>query len=335
MRKLTSIEYQSIAESFYNTHLEGEPPTAKRLKKALMLLQDKYRPNYWRKLKIAIAHDQEKKGYKDVAEKIRRLVNKKAQEAIKNKDYGQLKPRQKVIKKVSKDDNSRIVSAINDKGDGDIKAAYILSKYTGCRPAEMNSVRVENGEVVINGAKVSRDRGFKERRLQVDKGALPWIEKSAKRLLGRDLGPIQDRFGRLMEKTFPRRKHRPTLYSFRHQMCSDLKRSGMGRDSIAYCMGHLSTKSQEAYGNRKTGGFKALIKPSEVAELLGELGKVKNNHRTQPWSSEDSQPQQSMEEIISNAPIAHNVPEKEGPSSLEQSVEHEPDLSSDNEFGLN
>ena len=331
MKESTSNEYKKIAEGFYKTHLGGQPPTLKRLKNALKKLEGDVRPNYWRKLKIAIAHDQAEKGYKDVSEGVGGLVNQLAKDAESRKDYSGIKPRTALVKGVNEADQAKIEEALKAKGDQQLQDAYALALFTGARPVEMSCIEVENGEVVISGAKCGmiRDakgnmnqRGFERRSIKVPAGRLAYIEKAVERLEGANIGAMQDRFERLMKKTFPRRKKRPTLYSLRHQLGSDLKRSGLDRESIAYCMGHRSTKSVEVYGDRRTGGVKCQVKPGDDFHLL-ERGNVKVNHKepffnnTQEATAESVINDSFMTENDNNLQVNHQ------PTSIDSLIEDE------------
>lgn len=289
MKKATSDEYIKIAEGFYKHYLSGEPPTAKRLKSALLGLQQEFRPNYWRKLKIAIAHDQEQRGYKDVAEVVRGLVNQVAKDAVIRKDYSALKPRLPRVKRLKPDDKVRIAEALKAKGDQLLADMYRVCEFTGCRPVEVASVRVSVDEVMIAGAKVNDKRGVKFRTLRgFDEMELALLKRATGRLRQAlldeqsvNVGALQDRFDRLMKKTFPRRKHKPTLYTLRHQFGSNLKASGMSREAIAVCMGHRSTSSADTYGDRRTGskGFK--IEPGKMHQQMG-YDEINSNHSAPP-----------------------------------------------------
>ena len=297
MKKATSDEYRRMAEGFYKRYLGGEPPTAKRLRSALIGLQQELRPNYWRKLKIAIAHDQEQRGYKDVAETVRGLVNQVAKDAEDRKDYSAVKPKLPRVKRLTPADQGRIGEALKDKGDQLLADLYRVCELTGCRPAEVATVRVSGDEVMIAGAKVNDTRGVKFRSLRgYSEGELALLQRATGRLRQAlleersvNVGALQDRFDRLMKKTFPRRKHKPTLYTLRHQFGSNLKASGLSREAIAVCMGHRSTSSADAYGDRRTGskGFK--IEPGNMHQQMG-YSDINSNH--------------------SEPPQARNVPEK-------------------------
>lgn len=92
--------------------------------------------------------------------------------------------------------------------------------------------------------------------------------------------PIQDRLARHCKALWPARKHHPSLYSWRHQMGTKLKASGLDRRSVAYIMGHQSTDSVNRYGNRsaKAGGPPLCVEPAEGADMSA----VRENHTSQP-----------------------------------------------------
>jgi hypothetical protein len=77
-------------------------------------------------------------------------------------------------------------------------------------------------------------------------------------------------------------------------MGSVLKASGLDRKSIAYVMGHQSTKSVECYGNRRSGGSSARsIAPAIDNTALNQL--IRENH-TQP----PTKPQNTLKNDLSN-----------------------------------
>jgi len=150
-------------------------------------------------------------------------------------------------------------------------------------------VRVSGDEVMIAGAKVNDKRGVKFRTLRgYSDGELALLKRATGRLRQTlledqsvNVGALLDRFDRLMKKTFPRRKHKPTMYTLRHQFGSNLKASGLSREAIAVCMGHRATKSADVYGDRRTGskGFK--IEPGKMYQQMG-YDEINSNHSAAP-----------------------------------------------------
>jgi len=51
----------------------------------------------------------------------------------------------------------------------------------------------------------------------------------------------------------PEYKYRVSPYSYRHQLCTELKTENMGREQIAAVMGHISTRTASAYGRKLRG----------------------------------------------------------------------------------
>jgi integrase len=57
------------------------------------------------------------------------------------------------------------------------------------------------------------------------------------------------------ERAFPKLKNRPTAYSFRHAVASELKaQNGECSEQTAAVLGHASAKTQGCYGYRQSGG---------------------------------------------------------------------------------
>ncbi|MFM5276678.1 site-specific integrase, partial [Aeromonas caviae] len=73
---------------------------------------------------------------------------------------------------------------------------------------------------------------------------------------------------------WPARKSLPTFYSWRHQMGSELKASGLDRQRIAYIMGHQATSSVDKYGNRKSANGNVL--PTCPADA--DLSHIRTTH---------------------------------------------------------
>lgn len=282
----TAAEYRKIAERFYRQKLaEGEKPSPAAIRRALIKMQSDYRPNTWRKFRIAIAFDQQEKGFKKSAEKIRALTNSVTANAVKTNDYSKVKKKERRVKNIDQRDVDKIESALKKKGDLDLFAAFVLAKETGCRPSEMGRVTVKKGEVWIVGAKVSheegKEKGLPIRKLSVAPEKLKRVSGAANQLRGID--PNSDylarRLERLTKKIFPRRANRPTFYTFRHMMGSELKASGMSRQEQAYCMGHRVTASIDTYGDRRYGRRSAsVVKPSRSADV----SLVRENHTRPP-----------------------------------------------------
>lgn len=130
---------------------------------------------------------------------------------------------------------------------------------TGCRPAELeHGVRVQLRDgclsVRIQGAKVTEVTGHEWRELYLDQDSgagrallellgdrkAIHVQRGAKRL-GKDIEAIRGKLG----------LRGLSAYSFRHQTSADAKSAGMTTEEIAQALGHVSTRTQKAYGTAR------------------------------------------------------------------------------------
>lgn len=296
----TAQEYRRLAEHFYKQRLSDEPPSPKRITDALVACAGEYRPAYWRRLRCALALDQQEKGYKQAAERIKGTINPMTTDAHGPLDKGLrgvVPAKQRRAKSITPEDAQRLsdeVAARISAAEGtekirwqELMAALYIAGQLGVRPSEMSSLRFDQaaGTVHVTGAKKSGERGA-DRVLRMPSGAeATWrsLAAAAKLLRGMDnqgMHRIQSRLERFTRKLWPRRAVRPTLYTFRHKMGSALKASGVSRAAIAYVMGHQSTKSVEVYGDRRaakrSGGLTVQVGEQEAQAFEG-----RENH-TQP-----------------------------------------------------
>lgn len=264
MTPKTEVEYRRLAAYFYKTRLAGQPLTPKAMADALKGCAGEYRPAYWRRLRNAIAFDMQMRGYSKAAARINATQNP----LTASGDFSQVKPRQSRVRRVSEVDEHALLTHLKERGDLAACAAIIAVKLTGCRPAELGRVQVDTatGNVWIEGAKKSHGgtRGA-DRLLQLPQREAGTLAQAIK-LIG-PVGPIQDRIRAAGKRLWPRRKAVPTLYSWRHQMGSDLKASGMERVEIAYVMGHQATASVDQYGDRRMGRGGGLPMAADNADL--------------------------------------------------------------------
>jgi hypothetical protein len=291
MEEATKKAYLKLAEHFYKERIAGDV-TPKKITDALLMCADEYRPAYWRKLRNALEFDQAEKGYSKAADRIKLAKNpltlKSAPAMIKAK----VKKKERRVKAVADEDHKKIVSYFKEKKDWAVVSALVIANLTGCRPAEMSSIKVLDGAILITGAKKteSNERGldrtllFDEKTLAKIKKAVNYInaEESSKEALKTSaMTRIQARLDNGTKALWPRRKSTVTLYSYRHQMGSDLKSSPLDRVDVAYMMGHQATKSVNVYGNRKTASNRSLLKP-DLADLAIARGVIRVNHTDKP-----------------------------------------------------
>jgi hypothetical protein len=267
--KKTQADYRKLASHFYEKQLGGEQPTPKKITDALSACAHKYRPAYWRRLRNALEFDQRARGFGKAAELIKHTRNTMTTDVtgrglINPNDRLPTAPKQKRAKSISPDDRSKLWEAAKGLDDRDETcAAILLAEKLGVRPVEMLSLRVdpELGVVHVIGAKKAGGLRGADRVLTLpDDLKIRKNISEAARIVQRTerekpgaVHRIQSRLDRLSRKLWPRRKARPSLYTFRHQMGGNLKAMRLDRRTIAYIMGHQSTKSVEVYGDRRSG----------------------------------------------------------------------------------
>ncbi len=142
----------------------------------------------------------------------------------------------------------------------------------------------------ITSSKKRDDRGLDREIKITDSLWAKRVRNAIEKTSNRTVGELQNAFAYLVEKTFPARQTRPTIYSMRHQFGSNLKASGMDRKMIAYLMGHRVTASVDKYGNRRSGsgGFHLNIQPVVSPETIDNL--ILENHNNSFPPSEHIQP---------------------------------------------
>ena len=188
----------------------------------------------------------------------------------KGGDKSLIPKKKKRCKKIIEEDEKKIINELTKRGDFDSIVAIRFAKYLGVRVEEMQHIEfIEPGKVFINGAKKSHNglRGLDRTLFIEDKKLCEYLRKNSNRLHGKKLKNIQDRLGDVVKQLFPQRASRPSLYSWRHQMGSNLKASGLDPIEMAYIMGHQSTRSISVYGNKRTanGGIFVSANASDPA----------------------------------------------------------------------
>lgn len=279
LREKTRSDYQGLAANFYAKRLGGEAPTPKRIADALRQAGGDYRPGYWRKLRNALMYDQVDKGYFEAAQRLKETSNP----VTTGKTRGTVKTKQRRCKSISDADMQKLSKALNEKKDSELSSVVFIAHKVGCRPAEMAGIkRLSDTEIFVPGAKKSKGNRGLDRTITLDKEVCDTIEVAVDNIRNMDsekaVHQLQSRLDRLTAKLWPRRKARPTLYTFRHQMGSDLKASGLSRVEIAYVMGHQSTASVDVYGDRRKSSGRGTVKPAPGADM----SMVRENHDKAP-----------------------------------------------------
>ena len=139
------------------------------------------------------------------------------------------------------------------------------------------SINSSDATTVIAGAKKSHggQRGA-DRIIQLDGRTTAEVERHLRVLRGVPFGPLQDRLRLACKTLWPRRTALPTFYSWRHQMGSELKASGMDRREVAYIMGHQATGSVDQYGDRRTARGGGRLPRAAVGASLSAVRETHN-----------------------------------------------------------
>jgi len=183
--------------------------------------------------------------------------------------------------------------------------AFSIISVFGIRPSEMQKgvkLTFSNGMIyaLIQGAKVSKDKGHKHRAIgsairdgnKCDQVIIDAIYKGG----GEVVATQQKKDYDSLRKYFNNHYNGTSLYTYRHQLASDLKKSGVSKRQIAEIMGHRTTESQQHYGyarSSKGGGrsmvakgsnevisspdIKDYLKPAPAAGTGSKISKAKNN----------------------------------------------------------
>ena len=280
----TRIKQRKMATGFYARHFPDGDMTPAKLADKLTEIAGDYRPDSWRNLRNAIAFDQRENGFSKAADRVHQTQNPCTMENGKAKPKAERRVKQRLrqCRKVPDEDLKRLLTATKHKRP-DLHAAIVIAYATGCRPSEMRSIRqLPGGEFYIAGAKkrASGDRGI-DRKINVSPKMHKPLTLALQTLAASDKDPLTlaKRMHEVSRETFPGRKIRPTLKSFRHQMGSDLKalcKSGeMTRAEAAYILGHQSTDSIIEYGNSRSSrgrspDVSSAVSVSEIAKVVRE-----------------------------------------------------------------
>src|SRR5690606_7989996 len=151
----TQTAYRSLATHFYTTRFPEIPVSALdeldefRIIGALLRAAPEYRPDYFRRLRNALALDQKLRGHFWIAQEINRTLNPVTV-------LGLLRRRtQARRKRVSDADVAGWVRSPSAKGLGVAAGALLLICRTGARPCELCDISIEGTRIYVLGAKHS------------------------------------------------------------------------------------------------------------------------------------------------------------------------------------
>jgi len=267
----TKAEYLKEAEGFLKRELDnkGISRTAGNICKALKEWSATVQANTFIKRQCALEYHQYCNKFYKAAEKIRstQRIN------YSGKGNGKKRPHCKTVKETQ---HIKLLLESNKKDDRQVSASLSIGYFVGLRPCEQNHIQYANkdGELLlfVRSAKKNKD-GTRS----IDKVIKVELDDGDRQRLINDIGclygltdkqivNIRNRVCRLSKKCFPKLKKPPTLYSYRHQLGSDLKGSNItDRKEAAAVLGHKSQNSLCAYGHANSaGGLKrSLPKASE------------------------------------------------------------------------
>lgn len=273
MTPKTSLDYQKLTEHFFLTKVSS-PLSISSIESALLDSALDYRPAYWRRLKRAIQHTLEHYGRKKAAKIIGTLQNPVT---APNSPLQKLKkPKQKRVKRVSQQEHEKLLKHFISKNDCQMLGALEIVRILGCRPSELVYIKLLSDRTIfISSAKKTEDvlRGL-DRTLCLDEETHKCFVRAYSLLnleystTTHDCSVIIKRLQRRLQTAtkslWPRRHHHITFYSYRHQLGSDLKSSGLPPQTIAAIMGHQSTASVERYGDKRNGITRMLPFPAQA-----------------------------------------------------------------------
>ncbi|WP_439860854.1 site-specific integrase [Pseudomonas sp. MBLB4136] len=267
MNTETQNAYRSLASHFYATRLPGIPISELNelnIIGALLRAAPEYRPDYFRRLRNALALDQKLRNHFWIAQEINRTLNPVTVLNLPRKR------KQARRQRVSDDDFGKWVTALLVKGQKVEAGALMLISMTGARPCELRDISIEGTRISILGAKHSHGglRGA-DRILEADEDFCQLVCNAleAFRSDARSLDSIRMVIHEAAKEVFSRGKP-PSMYALRHQFGANLKASGMSRVQMAYVMGHQATDSIGRYGDKRFGRAEAVkVRPAADADL--------------------------------------------------------------------
>lgn len=266
-----------MAHSFNTKHFGNRVPSLEETLHFLKQGAPHYKNGSWRNIRGALATYWWSIGNTSGAQVVRQT---------KNPDAHVKKSKQDRCKNVTHEEFEAMLRTSYRLRNWLAASTLYIARYFGCRPSEMSDILlVDEQKFLIIGSKKRGDRGI-DRTIYIED---PEIAKSMEVAIEavRDVPTrtLQLAIEYVSEKTFPKRKARPTIYSYRHTLGSTLKGAGIDRVFVAYLMGHQSTESVEVYGDRRSGKGSALfILPGVEVEEILSLIRVKHrspySHRT-------------------------------------------------------
>lgn len=161
------------------------------------------------------------------------------------------------------------------------RRAIVVFAVCGCRPAELAKgvtivKRKTEIEVIIQGAKLTKNAGQKERRLFLDPRLNPFammlwdeLEPGQKIVVSANRWTISDAIKKAAKNSGIKKWKVVSPYCFRHQFAADTKSEG---SQISEAMGHAADRTASNYGQKSQAkgrsGIRDVIVPRTVKRSI-------------------------------------------------------------------
>lgn len=147
MNTETKSAYLSLASHFYSTRLCELELTPLNIIGALLRAAPEYRPDYFRRLRNALAFDQDQRGHVHIAEEINRTLNPVAVLDLSRKK------KQRRQQKLSYEGFELLVNTLTQRGLFVESGALLLIFMTGARPSELNGISIQAQQIYAGAAR--------------------------------------------------------------------------------------------------------------------------------------------------------------------------------------
>lgn len=276
----------------------------------LISLKPKMSMAYWRQRKAASVYYLEELGFMDSSSYLKTISSDgayKYRTRADRKKKGKTSSRKE--KKISADDLDTLHHFLSN----DEKSRWSLptlvffraTLVTGLRPTEWSTSQYlkdyvdESGESLgpalkVKNAKSTNERSHGEYRhlllSDLDEDSIVFVRGQLKYIVEK-IGPgkmvktfneyyeaVRQRLANVVNRLWPSRRMRISLYTARHQFIADLKKAGYSRLEIAALVGHATDETAHAHYGKKKAGRRStsLPKPlaSEVERVRVIIGEV-------------------------------------------------------------
>jgi len=151
MNAETQSAYISLASNFYATRMQGVELDELNIIGALLRAAPDYRPDYYRRLRNALAFDQKHRGNFWAAQEINRTLNPVTVLNLPRKK------KQRRPQKLSTADFEAWLRCLAERDMPVEAGALMVISLTGARPCELNGISIDGRRIHISGAKLSHN----------------------------------------------------------------------------------------------------------------------------------------------------------------------------------